>query len=394
MFGKKKNTEEHHSLDPLDDILAALNNCLQTPTEIRDKKVICTDWNIVITPKIENLDNRCAVLNFYLDCPDWDEPLFECCAGVGQDANTAIGNAVGSFIFAFMHGIYAMQTNSDPISIESEYAGAAHRWQVYKSDIVGIGDEIEPDFADYWEILKDGIIKRLGNQRMCYVKVYAAKAVGKDGESITGECRVNDVPSEELGALVAEVAAKMNVKQFASQKMFFFIKQSSQTLLPYPYRMNKIPELREKVKTALETFLNAEESEKGYDDLLPDLVLALQDGPLAEECFMFLPEICAERAFGDQIQFSEQIQICIGGGEKTAVLYKNQLADFFTLGNLMFMVFDSGYFKDKTNDLYNKLIRCSSIGNAVYQVKSEGKELDGIKMTALLFNPSPKFELR
>lgn len=394
MFGRKKKTEEHHAYDPLRDILDTLDNCLQTPTEIRDDKVYCTEWNVEIEPEIEELTNNSAVLNFYLKCPDWDEPLFECCAGMGGDSKTAIGSAVGSFMFAFMDGIAAMQDNRDAIAVTSEYAGKEHSWRVYRSNIVGMGEEIKPDFEQYWNALKDGIIQRLGNQRMTYVKVYACKVSGPNGVNVTGECRVNDVPSTELGALVYEIAEKFDINGFVSQKLFFFIKQDSQTLLPYRYRMNKIPELREKVKTALELFDKCNSQEE-YDKLLGNMAEALKDGPLAEECFGFLPEICAERAFGDKIQFSEQVQFAVDGDTvKIETVYKNQLADFYPLGNLMFMIFDSGYFGDRTNDLYGKLINLSAIGNNISQMMEQGKDLSGCKLTALLFNVTKYFELR
>ena len=389
-FGKERR------YDPLKDVIETLDKCLYTPKEIRGNKGYCTDWDIEITPEVENSDDRSAILNFHLNCHDWDEPLFECCASIGSDQKNAVGSAVGSFLFAFMNGIAAMENNLDPLAIESEFAGKQHRWNVYKSDIVGMGDDVTPDHDQYWNALKDGIIKRLGNQRMCYVKVYACKSIGFDGKAeITGECRVNDVPSEELSAIVYDIAARFDVKSFCSQKMFFFIKQDSQTLLPYPYRMNKLPALREKVRTALKMFLKCEkcETDEQYDALLGEMENALQDGPLAEECFGFLPEICAERAFGNKIRFSEQVQFSIGNNEPVTV-YKNQLADFYALGNLMFGIFDSGHFGDKTNELFKKLAGYSAIGHCISQCMSDGKSLDGIRMTALVFNVSPKFELR
>lgn len=382
--------------DPLEDVIETLEKCLDTPKEIRGNKVYCTDWDIEITPEVEKSDERSAVLNFYLNSPDWDEPLFECCASIGPDQKTAVGSAIGSFLFAFMDGIAAMENNLDPIAVESEFAGKPHKWNVYRSNIVGQGDKVTPDFEQYWDALKDGIIKRLGNQRMCYVKVYACKAIGADGsENITGECRVNDVPSEELSAIVYDIAAKFDVQNFCSQKMFFFIKQDSQTLLPYPYRMNKLPALREKVTAALELFWKCE-TEEQYDALLGEMAAALQDGTLAEECFGFLPEICAERAF-PEVRYSEQVQFAIGDS-KPVTAYKSQIADFYPLGNLMFGIFDSGHFGEKTNDLFKKLIGYSATAHGISQCMSEcmsdGKTLDHVKMTALLFNVSPKFELR
>ena len=391
MFGHKNKTEQHHGFDPLETILKTLHECLTTSTTISDGKLICSDWNIIIRPEVEDLTDRSAVLNFHLDCPDWDEALFECCAGLGQDRKSAVGSAVGSFMFAFMHGIDAMQNNIDPVQIESEFAGKTHNWRVYRSNIVGMGDKVEPDFERFWNALKNGIIKRLGNQRMTYVKVYACKSVGADGsENITGECRVNDVPSDELSAIVAEIADKFEVTNFSSQKMFFFIRQDSQTLLPYPYRMNKLSALLEKVETALDLF-NKCSSEEQYNRLTADMVEALGDPTLAEECFAFLPEICAERAFGD-IQFSEQVQIA-GNGE-TITVYKNQLSDFFPLGHLMFNIFDSGHFGEQTNELYRKLIGMSAIGGSVAKMLEKGSQLDNVKMASLIFNVSDHFEIR
>lgn len=392
MFGRKGRNEQHHTYEPMKDILDTLNKCLTTPTEIREERIICTDWNISISPEIENLDDRSAVLNFYLNCPDWDEPLFECCASVAGDPKTAVGTALSSFMFAFMDGIGCMMTNNNSVPIESEFNGVKHSWKLYRSNIVGLGESVDPDYESYWNALKDEIIKRLGNQRMTYVKVYGAKAIGADGScNITGECRVNDVPSEELGAIVHDIAAKWDIKQFTSQKLFFFIRQDSSTLLPYPYRMNKIPELREKVKKALEV-LNRCDNEEQYNRLVPDITEAIGDYTLAEECFGFLPEICAERAF-NQIQYSEQITFAPEGKE-SLTLYKNQLADYYPLGNLMFGIFDSGYFGDQTNDLYKKLIAISAIYGSVSKMLDNGSKLEDVRLTALIYNVSEKFEIR
>lgn len=387
--------EQHHKKDPMQHVLESLHGCLETKDEIKDGKIFCPEWDITITPEIDQLEDRMAVLNFYINCPDWEEPLFECCAGMGRDADTAVGMAVSSFLFAFVQGIAAMQREENGVPLESKFNGNTHRWSVYKSNVVGTGESTSDDVNSitniYWDLLKEHIAKRLGNQKMCYVKIYAAKAVGTDGEQITGECRINDVPSAELGALVGEIAAKWNVGQFSSQKQFFFIKQDPATLLPCPYSVNKINVLREKVRTALEMY-NGIQTQEDYDNLPDKLLAALGDETLVEECCSFLPEICAEHAFG-QIQFSEEVQFFVPN-KPIVSIYKNQLADFYPLGNLMFGIFDSGYFGDKTNDLYGLLVSLSSIYSAVKQMQDEGKELDKCRMTSLLFNMSEEFEIR
>ena len=196
--------EQHHKKDPMQRVLESLHGCLETKDEINDGKIFCPEWNITITPEIDQLEQQMAVLNFYISAPDWEEPLFECCAGMGKDTDTAIGMATGSFLFAFMQGIALMRRGEDEVPLESEFVGHTHRWSVYKSNVVGTGESTEDDddakavTSVYWNLLKEHIAKRLGNQKMCYVKIYAAKAVGADGEQITGECRINDVPRSPL----------------------------------------------------------------------------------------------------------------------------------------------------------------------------------------------------
>lgn len=388
--------EQHHKKDPMQRVLESMHGCLETKDEIRDGKIFCPEWDITITPEIDQLDSQMAVINFYINCPDWEEPLFECCAGTGRDTDTAIGMAISSFLFAFMQCIALMRREENGVPLESEFDGKSHHWSVYKSNVVGMGESTNDGndanvMSVYWDLLKEHIAKRLGNQKMCYVKIYAAKAVGINGEQITGECRINDVPSAELGELVGKVAAKWDVKQFASLKQFFFIKQDSETLLPYPYSKDKINVLREKVRTALELF-NGIQTQEDYDNLPDKLFAALGDETLAEECYSFLPEICTERAF-NQIQYSEELQFLIPN-KPTVSVYRNQLADFYPLGNLMFGIFDSGYFGEKTNELFGLMVSLSSIYSAVKQMQDDGKELDKCRMTSLLFNMSEEFKIR
>ncbi len=392
LFGK---FEKHHKKDPMHRVLEGLHGCIETKDEIRDGMIFCPEWNITIRPEIDQLDQQMAVLNFYVSSPDWEEPLFECCAGTGRDTDTAIGTATSSFLFAFMQGIALMQRGEDGTAFESSFAGHTHRWSVYKSNVVGIGEKTGDDddakevTARYWELLKDHIAKRLGNQKMCYVKIYAAKAVGADGEHITGECRINDVPSEELGALVGELATKWNVQQFASQKQFFFIKQDSETVLPYPYGGAKIPTLSVMVKKALDIFAEVKTQEQ-YEQLFDKLNEAIGDETLAWECLSFLPEICAERAFG-KLTFSEELLFSFG--DNSTSVYKNQLADFYPLGNLMFSLFDSGIFGERTNDLYRSMIGMSSIYSAVEKLSENGAAPEG-RISALIFNTPLGFEIR
>lgn len=383
--------EIHHKpKEPMQQILESVRDGLMVKCEIRENCVFIPQWDMTIQPTIEQLDERIAVINFHLFCPEWDEPLFECCASCSKDTNTAIGMALGSFLFCFMGGITAMQQNEDPESLESSFAGKPHNWKVYKSNSVGMGESTSE--MHFWDMLKEHIIKRLGNQKMCYVKVFASKAVGQSDVQVTGEVRVNDIPSPELSKLVERVASEWNVEQFSSQKQFFFIKQEPETILPNLCSSAKErAEFTEKVKTALEMY-NACESQEQYDAMYDALTAKFQDVTLVEELLSFLPEIAAENAFS-QMEFSEQIKISVGG-EEPIECYKSQLADFFPIQKTLFSLFSAGVFGDQTDKIYRRLIGGSSIYNCVRQIQENGSKLDGCRLTSLVFNTSKDFEIR
>ncbi|MDE6030397.1 MAG: hypothetical protein K2G32_02130 [Oscillospiraceae bacterium] len=390
-MGLFKKKEEHHSFDPLRLVLESIRDGVETKAEIDGDTVYCPEWNIRVIPQVEQLTDNSAVLNFYLKNPEWDEPLFECSVGMGRDTRTAIGMACASFEFAFMQGIAQMQNRSDFEALESSFGGNTHRWKAYRSNIVGMGEspwDISEKPSVYWELLKKHIIKRLGNQKMCYVKIYAAKTPS----DVTGECRIDDVKSEELSRLVADFIKDWDVKNFASHKQFFFIRQDNDTLLPNPYSGETGRNLlMNRVKTAIDKFVEANATGE-YDKTSDNIKQAIDDPVLAEECYMFIPEICAENAFSAA---SYEEYVMLGAPEGNAPhVYKNQLADFYPIHNAIFTLFDNGVYGDQTNEVYKILIGASAICGSVNKLLENGGKVEDARLTALCFMTSQEFKLR
>ena len=123
--------------------------------------------------------------------------------------------ALSSFMLSLMPAIVRMERGEYDETLETSFAGRNHRWRATLSDVVGMGNtphENMPKF--YWNKVKDGVMKRLGNQKLCYVKIYCANV---DGD-VTGECRVNDIKSKKLSDIIAEIGAQWKPEGFASQK--------------------------------------------------------------------------------------------------------------------------------------------------------------------------------
>ena len=371
-------------------LLDSLHGNLGSPDRIEGRQLFLPEWNLTITPEISQATENSAVINFYLSSPQWDRELFECCAGMGSSLKQALGMATGSFLFSFIQGIGLMEEKTGGETLETVFAGKPHRWQVYISDVVGMGDSPKMDSSKiYWNALKDQIVKRLGNQKLCYVKVYGANVNGQ----ITGECRINDIESKELGALVAKMVEKWNVKDFASHKQFFFIRQDEDTVLPDAYSgIEGQKLLKSKIKTAVEMFHASKEQEQ-YDTLTQRMEQALGDETLASECFAFLPEICAENAFGE-ISCPESVEIRVGD-QAPVTCYKVQLADYWNMHKLLFDLFQEGVFGEETNIIYQEYISVSSIYGCVKQMtESDGRLKQGGKLTVLLFQMPDGFEIR
>ena len=381
--------EVHHKpKEPMQRILDSIADCLTVGCEKQDNCVVIPEWSMTIAPEIEQLDDRIAVINFHLFCPEWDEPLFECCAACAKDSDTAIGMAMGSFLFCFMQGIAAMQQDDNPEKLESSFAGKPHRWKVYKSNNVGMGESTGE--SNFWDMLSEHIVKRLGDQKMCYVKVFASKAIGKSDVQVTGEVRINDIPSPELSKIVEHAASEWNVEQFSSQKQFFFLKQESETVNRHS-SADERADFADKVRDALELFKRCE-TEEQHNAMYGILVQKLNDVTLAEELLSFLPEMAAENAF-PQMTFSEQIKISVGGAEPVEC-YKSQLTDYYPIQKTLFALFSSGVFGDQTDNIYRKLVGSSSIYNCVRQLEGNGSKPEDCKLTSLLFNTSKDFEIR
>ena len=397
-FGKKNTKKDTYwdgdAAQPENALQHLINISLHgnfaTEDIVQEHTLYLPKWQLHITPEIQQLTDQSAVLGFYIHHPNWGQPLYECCASVGKDAKTALGMAVGSFLFGFMSGMSRLFAKENARTLETDFVGKPHRFHTYLSDVVGMGESPQTDHVDsYWELLKEDIKKRLGNQRFCYVKISASKM--KD--EVIGECRINDVQSDELSAKVADFIKDWPVQNFASQKQFFFMEQDAETIQPYPYWGEKgEKEFIGKVIKAVQLF-HTSDTQEAFDTLYERMVAELGDATLATECRYFLPEMCAERAGADKVKFSETIDLMLPNEEKIT-LFKHQLTDYYTLENTLFTAFGQGIFGEETNAIYQELVGTSAICSVLEQMMEQGSKLEDCRLTSLLFQIDDRFEIR
>lgn len=357
---------------------------------LAEDRVAIDKYNIEIQPQIENVDNKSAVIYFIITSLEWERDMRECCAAMGRDWQTAVGMAMSSFMFSFMDGIQKMKQKEAPRAIKTAFAGREHSWKVYLSDVAGMGslkNQRDDTATMYWELLCEDIKKRLGNQRVCTVKIYCAKAGGQ----ITGECRIDDTVSPELSQKLADFVKDWDVEGFASQKQFIFIEQDKETFIPHKYH-NPVhnANFREKVKTCMLCFAAADTEER-YNALPEFMAEQTGDKILAWECFSFLPELLAMQAADEDVEFSDKCEIT-AGDKNFGEIYTHALAEFYPLKDTAWSLLDEGVFGESTKDVFYGIVGTSSICNALGEAKKKG--MKKIKFTALKFNLGEDFELR
>lgn len=344
--------------------------------------IVIPAWELTIRPHVARWSDQSVMLQFHLSSPKWDRDILETSAGMGSSLKDALGMAIGSFAFSLMEGIASMEQDREPDELRSEYGDTVHHWKVYKSNIVGLGESSEDMRATpYWEALKDEIAKRVGNQKLCYIKIYGAK----HGDDITGECRINDIASPELGQIVAGIVSQWQVEDFASQKQFMLLRQSEETYTPYPYQAEEIAAA---ARTAVQMFMECDTQEK-YEDFPERLAERLQDASLAEELYSFLPEICAEHAF-DMLTYNEECLLF--RGEDSFPVYRTQFASYYMIAAALFEGFRTDQFDD---EVYRQYIGTSSIYSVICQAKEEGADLvEHGGVLTLSFGMSDRYQFR
>lgn len=366
-----------------------LHESLGLYNEVMDDHVYIPEWEMSIKVVVNNLKDQMANLGFLINASSFERELYELSSGIGESLYAAVSNAVDGFLLCFMSGIHNLQNDNRDDEFVSEFLGKKTHWKMYSSDVVILGQKAA-NYREFhfWEIFAPDIVKRLGNQDMVYVKLYGAKVNGK----ATGECRIGDVKIEEISKKMEEIAQKWDVDGFSSNKQFFFLKRAEEELPQNRYFGEEgREELKSNLVSAIQVFMQCDTEEK-FEQYERFALRHFDDLTLAYECRHFLPEICAEYAFQQDVTFSEQMIFCYPD-DTQITLYKSQLADYYDLKKLFFEILNEELV-DNPDGVYGGFISISAIYSVIKKVQKENKSFEGARFAPLFFNVEEDFEIR
>ena len=383
-----KNTEEIREYL----LSTSLPEGLGLKTERRGASLYVPELQTIITPVVHPPQRFSLGVDFHLYSEKWNKRFYEYCGGPGKDLRSSAAMASSMFLFGFMDGYKRISQNAVMTGFTQELEGKNHEWNVVISDLASLGETVDENIDSatrYWEPLKEEIMRRLGNQMLVYIKVYAAKF----SNDTIGEVRFDDVEIPELSAIVKSMAEKWEVDQFASEKQFFFIEQTPSTYIPSEYDGEEgFRKMRSKVVEYLLLF-EAATTQELYNRLYEDAKNRLGDATLAAECKAFLPEIAAIHALDGRVKINDKVRMVFPDGRQKD-LYLSQLSDYLKLEDCLGDIINKKDFGDETNKLLNDLIGCSSIISVLDQARKGGSQIENLSPISMLFNMQEEFEIR
>lgn len=138
----------------------------------------------------------------------FDEDIIESVDGIEKDLDTAIEQVAANFFLSVLCGITRALKDEKCKEVEVQLMDSVHRYKLYETTLMVQGESKNGKQINYWELLGSEILKRLGNRKMQYIKVYICKTA----ESIHCECGINGIIHEDLSLILEEAARNWRVK--------------------------------------------------------------------------------------------------------------------------------------------------------------------------------------
>jgi len=311
-----------------------------------------------------------ATLDVWVDHPTWDRTFFDAASGHGTTQEEATDRAI---LNVGLHTVHLLDhlTEEDPDDrFSTNWMNVQHDWSVWlgyissmttgQTDVSGAG---EP----YWHLLKDGIMARLGNQKVTYVKVTAAWF----GTEITAEVRINNVVSTELDQILrTHIETTWPAQAGVFHKQLFWIVQDARTHQPY---LHTASEIKQDIVIAGQLFDEAWNQPEGFSQQRYEMSLGARvaDPSLVAEIATLVPEMAAHLAYPN-LPVSETITIAAGNSEH--VVNVHQLASFAYLVDAL----DQTWCREVSEQTIKEWIAYSALGDAMAKLQQAGQQPESL----------------
>ena len=371
--------KEKEILTPEQKLLKVLNQVIQD-SEIQEGNLFIKPLNLSIEVHIPHIKTNYIQAIFVMKHSRFDEAIIESVAGIGKDLDTAIEQAAANFSFSVLCGITMALKDESGKQIELQFMGNVHHYKLYQTNLMAQGKSKNGHQINYWELLGSEILKRLGNRKMQYIKIY----IGKTSESVQCECRINGIIHQDLNLILKEAARNWRVKgELYSEKQIFVFMQDEKTYIPVEFTFDEVAGYTQQ---ALDLFKKCY-SQEDYNQIYDKCYALCKDITLAYSLFVFIPEICCENCIKE---ITPSSQIILIKEEEKIELYKSQVLYYGWIEQQVTQMVSRGRFSE--GELMH-ILQCSSIFKAINQAIINGSQLENLVMSPSTFLVDKEYKI-
>ena len=317
MFFKKKKKEPESLIEETSLVYQYLSELYENG-QIQNEAFVIPEYQIYIYADVLGGDEMMAQVVFQIHHENLEDPIIDPVCGLGMNYEECIKDACDNFnrhdIKLFIAALEKDKTKTLIIKTLEN-----HAFNFYASKISSHGKREGIMLESFWDMLQNPLLKRLGNKRCYWIKIYCAKM----GRKSDIEVRINDVLSKELSNLLKDYVHNWDcIDAYHTEKQSFLFYQKDDTYTPPIFTKEEIVTYTTK---AIHMYEKCEDKE-AYKKLRMQLIKLCKDESLGMELFGFIPELYCKHVFSD-LEYGEQLFL-IRTKEPTVELYQSQVRSF------------------------------------------------------------------
>ncbi len=371
---KRKKT---HDKNDAYMIIEALSNVVSNG-EVVDGKLIIKDIDLWVS--VDNVVDKGPFVQarIIIHHNTLEEDIFEYATGIGQSKEDKIKQLVSNFSFSSLCVITKALRDEEGKMLDITYYDRTNKFKLFQSCLSTQGDQQGYEVKDYWDMIGSEISKRIGNEKMYYIKVYTSKSQS----SINCECRINGFVNKEITSLLNANADKWNINDILySEKQCFVLIHDNATYKPYKYSNEELKIITEKAIIEYGK-CDTYEKHKAYNQ---ELYESTKDLSLACELYLFIPEIVCEFICNDAT-FVDSVIIFKNDSQIT--MYKEQITSYNTIFKCVYEMINTSKLD---NQQIKHILLCSSSYKAIYNALQQGGKMNDFKMKPLEIDVPNKY---
>ena len=342
---------------------------------IKGDSVVINKTGLTVTLggcKVEENEGRfAAYLFFRIDRADFDEPVFEPQTSLGNSREKALTTAAEQFVTVLMSMVLSIGMKhkcEEMRTLENSFDGSRHIYEYPCTLPVGrLSNSNAERECQPFDVVKDDLADYLGGRKYNWVKLF----VGRTGESVTCEARVNGVVIPELTDKLSEFAdCDEDKTSINMEKQCILFIQSDETYKPPRHTFAEIKKCALKAVPILAEIHGDDSWDKGF----AKINRITHDPILTCEIIHYLPEAAAQIMFNEVKTVTPITLYC--GETEPLVINRTQLTAWCAASSAI----EDFYYTQKPDSKYMFAIMnyLSSLYSVVCQIMEKHPDLQSL----------------